>query len=81
MVARTEVKCLPGLIGLAGLLGLSGCAGLGKIPCNHERTIYALGMVTTNQAAILTKITERRMCDAANTDDLGGNGPNPDSTD
>lgn len=75
------MKCLAGLIGLAGLLGLSGCAGFGKIPCNHERTIYALGVVTINQAAIVTKITERRMCDAANTDDLGGNGPNPDSTD
>ena len=75
------MKCLAGLIGLSGLLGLGGCAGLGGLECNHERTIYALGMVAPSQAAIVTKITERRTCDAANTDNLGGNGPNPDSTD
>lgn len=73
--------CRVGAIGLAGLLGLSGCAGLGGLECNHERTIYALGMVTTSQAAIVAKITERRICDATYTDDHGGGGPVSDSID
>jgi len=75
------VICRVGAIGLAGLLGLNGCAGLGGLECNHERTIYALGMVTTSQAAIVAKITERRICDATYTDDHGGGGPVSDSID
>ena len=74
------MKCLAGLIGLSGLLGLGGCAGLGGLECNHERTIYALGMVAPSQAAIVTKITERRICDASYTDDHGGGGPVSNST-
>jgi len=75
------VICRVGAIGLAGLLGLNGCAGLGGLECNHERTIYALGMVAPSQAAIVAKITERRICDATYTDDHGGGGPVSDSID
>jgi len=52
-----------GLVGCVGLLG--ACAVLPPIACGTERTIHALAVVGTRpaEAAVITKIHERRVCD------------------
>ena len=56
-----------GICGRAGLFGLlalmSSCAHLPDLPCNSTRTIYALTFLKANEAAVVTKIVEQRICD------------------
>lgn len=53
-----------GKLGVVGLVGLSGCAVLPPIECGVTREIYAIALVGTRptEAAILTRVREKRIC-------------------